>query len=942
MVDWAAYVRQRLDLTGLESWRQVEVVEDLAHQLEDAYREAIVGGASEAQARAEAERHIADWTVLSRQLAAGPRGRRPPVDRWSERADDRRADRGRAMRSIDRWRQDLVYGWRLIRRAPGVAAMAILSLAVGIGANTAIFSVMRALVFRPLDVPDATRLVTVTDPQASGAISGLESGDRTLLSYDEFVAIRAARGPAVTELAALGSSTLATPVAVGAAADGPPARVQLVSGSFFPLLGVAPAIGRTFGDDVDRARMASPVAVVSQRFWQRQYGDRADLAGASIRLRRTTFDVIGVMPARFTGVIVGDTPDVWVPVTMQEAITPSVDWLTTPPGSARRVMFLHALGRLAPGATVEQARSALNGALAQKLNADAAGIGDASRRRELVDAHLAVRDGRYGFSPLRAEYQRPLVVLMGLVALLLLLACANVANLQLARATGRQRELAMRIALGAGRRRLVRQLLTESLLIAAAGALLGLGLAWWGDRVLLRLAGGSTPIPLDTPIDAAVLAFTAAVTVVTGLLFGIVPALRTSGVDLNVVLRAAAPNLGGRRRLLWRWSAGQLLAGAQVALSLVLLFTAGLFVRSLRELGEVPLGYDASSLVEFRVTPTNDGVARAEAPSAIEEIVATMAAAPGVIAASFSSNGLFYGAELGSDVSFPGRETRQNDMSTRFDLVGPRYFATVGIPIRRGRDVVAADATGLPGCWINETAARDFFGDADPIGARMVAHFSFGDAEYEIRGVVADALANSVRDGVTRRFYLPYRNFGVPQAAGVVIVRTADDAAAAVSTLRQRFRDTHPASTTPTFYPVRQILALDFGRDRIIAALASVFGVCALALASFGLYGVLAYSASRRTSEIGLRLALGARRASVVALMLREAGAIVIGGAIAGVVTAILAGRVLDSLLFGLTGRDPATMTFASVVLFGVAAAAALAPTLRATRVDPLIALRRE
>jgi predicted permease len=683
---------------------------------------------------------------------------------------------------------------------------------------------------------------------------------------------------------------------------------------------------------------------VSDWFWRARLDADPRAVGRTIRIRQTTFEVIGVAPPGFTGLMVGGRAEIWVPLRMQEAVAPGRDWLTQPPGTARRTMFLHVVGRMKNGVSRDQAQTALNAALVRGLQAEAEQIADPERRKTLVNANLALRDARYGLSSLRAEYRQPLRVLMALVGLLLLLTCANVANLLLARATGRRRELALRVALGAGRARLIRQLLTESVMLAGFGAVAGLAIAYWGDRLLLRLASTTAaPIPLETPLDLTVLAFAAGLTLVTGILFGLAPAIRATAVDLNVVLRGTAANIAGATRHPGRWPLGKILAGAQVALSLLLLITAGLFVRTLQRLGDVPLGYEPDRLIQVRLNPLVDGYQQAAIGPLVETIAARIGTAPGVRGVTFSGNGLFYGRELGGPISVVGMTPPAGlEMDARYDLVAPGYFTRLGIPILAGRDVTAQDSTGLQGCWPTQTAARHFFKDENPIGRRIVTHFSFGDAEFEVRGVVGDTRTQSVRGDAERRIYLPYLASPVKPTDAVLQVRTAGEPASLVPALRGAIRETDPRLTAGTFYTVPDLIGTALAQDRLTAQLSTLFSVMAVVLATIGLYGVLSYGVGRRTGEIGVRLALGASRAGILGLIVREALVMTGLGLAAGVAAAWGATRLIETQLFGLTARDPLTFGAAVGLLLAVSLLAAVVPAWRGSRTNPLIALRTE
>jgi predicted permease len=938
MPDWRAYVRQRLHLPALRREREAEIVEDLARQLDDAYHDALKAGATEDDARRRAEQHVADWTALATQLSASPRQRETAIDRWNQHADDVALERRGRFSIVGALRQDVVYGLRMLRRSPAVTLMAALSLALGIGANTAIFSVMHALIYRPLPVPHAEQLVAISDPQSAGMLNGLENGERSIFSYHEFEGMRA-RNDVLDGLMAFMSEPLTEPVSTRDAADARRTSVKMTSGAYFSTLGVNAARGRTYGLDVESALMAHPVVVVSDRFWRDRLEADPDVTARTVRIRQTIFQVIGVMPASFSGAIVGESPDIWVPLTMQQGIEPGSDWLFQQPGAVRRTMFLHVMGRLKPGVTVEQANTAMNLAFKQSLEEEAASIADSEARRELLDSHVTVRDARLGISTLRGEYQAPLTALMALVGLLLLLACANVANLLLARASGRQRELAVRVAMGAVRARLIRQLLTESLLLAGLGAALGLGVAMLGVPVLLRLVSpDDVPVAIEAGLSRSVLAFTAGVAIVTGVLFGIAPALRATRTDLQTVFRATASNVAGAGS---RWPLGKLLAGVQVAIALVLLVSAGLFVRTLQNLSTVPLGYDPNPILLFELRPAASGFAPATVPAFFETLLPKFAAIPGVRAASLSDHGLFLDNDSGLNVSFPGyTPPAGTEMAARFDRLGPGFFGTLGIPIRAGRDVAPEDARAIPPCWLNETMARHFFAAQSPIGRRMTLHYSSGDADCEIAGVVADVRTHTLSAPMERRFYMPYFGGHRSLASGVFTVRTSGDPMAVAPEVRRILGESAPTLEPPEFHTIDNLIARRLVQKRMTARLSTVFGVLSLLLASVGLYGVLAYAVTRRTTEIGVRMALGAPRGRILGNVLKEALIVTVAGAIIGAGGALAATRLMGTMLFGLSPRDPATLAIALAALFSVAMLAAVGPAWRASRTDPLRALR--
>ncbi len=507
--------------------------------------------------------------------------------------------------------QDLRFAIRGLLKNPGFSSIAILTLALGIGANTALFSVMNALLLRDLPVRDPQQLVVLSDPGHSGMENGTETDVRFAYSYHEFEGLRD-NNQVFSDIFALQSFNSEVPVATSESGAGTPAEINMVSESYFSALGVQPMLGHAFGAEVDKGLGQFPQAVLSFAYWQQHLHQDPTAIGRKIRIRQTLFDVIAVMPREFTGIAVGDAPAIWVPLTMQQAVVPGSDWLTQPMDSVTRRMFLHVVGRLKPGVTLEQANASINVTFHNLLKADGEAIADASVRTQVTEGRIVSRDARHGLSELRKDYVKPLSVLMGLVGLLLLLACANVANLLLARATGRERELTVRVALGAGRGRLIRQLLTESVLLSAIGALAGLLVAQWGDELLLRMVSDtSAPVPLDVHVDWTVVAFTIGVTLLTGILFGLIPAIRATRLEMNLVLRGAARSIIGGERGSGRVPMGKILVAAQVAISLVLLVAAGLFVRNMENLARIPLGYEAEHLFMFRLNPKLDGYQQA-------------------------------------------------------------------------------------------------------------------------------------------------------------------------------------------------------------------------------------------------------------------------------------------------------------------------------------------
>jgi predicted permease len=841
-------------------------------------------------------------------------------------------------------RQDLRFALRAFAKNPAFSAIAILTLALGIGANTAIFSVINAVLLRTLPVPDPQQLVVLSDPEESGMFNGTTNGQRAIYSYHEFEGLRD-QNQIFTGIFTTNSQISRVPVSFGVSAESAgPADISTVSGGYFPVLEVQPFMGRTFGTEVDQGLGAHPMAVISHAFWERRMQRDPAAIGRKVRIRQTVFDVIGVMPPDFSGIMVGESPDLWIPLTMQEAVYPGRDFLTWNPGSVTKIMFLQVVGRLKPGVSLQQAQASINVTFQQVLHAEAGTLTDPKQQRDLMDQKILARDARHGLSVLRGEYKRPLAALMGLVGLVLLLACANVANLLLSRATSRQRELAVRTAMGASRGRLLRQLLTESLLLAGFGGILGLLFSVWADRLLLRMVSTDpAPVPLDVHLDPRVLVFTVVVTLLTGILFGIAPALRATRLDLNQILRGASSAIRGGQRGAARLPMGKLLVGAQVAISVLLLVAAGLFVRSLQKLTSVELGYDAEHLQLFRMDPVLDGYKPAAVHQLYRELLSKFAAIPGVRGVTLSENGLFFGTESADQISILGYTPKAGqEMEARFDQIGPNYFSTIGIPVLMGRDVTLDDMGGQRHCWINQTMSRYYFAQESPIGRHLVDEYPDSRAECEVVGVVADAKYNGLRGETPRRFYVPFMNPIGETSRAVFEIRYAGAGTAVSAALRQAVHETDGTLDPLEIRTIPGLIDRRLVRDRLTARLSSFFGTVALLLACIGLYGVLSYNVGRRTSEIGVRMALGAQRGDILRLILSEALLVTLLGAAIGVGVAFAATRVLESLLYGVTARDPMTLAGAALALLVVAALAAAVPAWRASRVHPMAALRYE
>lgn len=837
--------------------------------------------------------------------------------------------------------QDIRFALRSLAKKPAFSAIAILTLALGIGANTAIFSVINAVLLRTLPVRDPQQLVSLTDPEVAAFMMGSQSGQRDLMSYHEFEGLRDSN-TVFSSMFAQQSRAAQAPVSFSSAETGSPTTVLMVSGGYFSTLGVDAIRGNTFGTEVDQGQGAHPVAVLSYEFWQQRMGGDPAAIGRQLRIRQIVFEIVGIAPPDFTGVMVGESPQVWIPLTMRQAIYPSLDVLTWHPGSVTKVMFLQVVGRMKPGVNVTQANASINVTYKQLLTVDANTIADPDQRKGFMNSFLVARDARHGLSVVRGEYEKPLDILMALVGLLLLLACANVANLLLARATGRNREIAVRLALGASRSRLMKQLLTESVIVAFAGGLLGLAFAQWADRLLLHMVSqGPSALPLDTAPDWRILSFTIAASLLTGVLFGLAPAMRATKLDLNNVLRGAGRSITGTEG--GRLPMGKVLVAVQVAISLLLIVAAGLFVRSLQKLTSTQFGYDPEGMVMFRLVPGTAGYRGPAALQLYKNLVEKLSAVPGVTGVTISENGLLYGRDSNDNISILGYTPKSGqEMEADWDEIGTHYFSTVGIPVLMGRDVSAEDANGQHSCWINQTMSKYYFGTDSPLGREIKDLYPETPYSCQIVGVVGDAKYNGLRGATQRRFYASFFSGIESPGDGTFEIRFSGSGTSVTSAIRQIIHQSDANLDPPDFHTISDLVEKQLLRDRLTARLSAFFGIVALFLASLGLYGVLSYNVSRRTSEIGVRMALGAQRGNVLGLIVREALLITLIGAAVGLGASYAATRVLSTLLFGLTAQDPITFGSATVVLLAVATLAALIPAWRASRVDPITALRWE
>jgi len=889
-----------------------ELRSELDFHLEQQTKELVARGMDPARAREAAVRAMGD------------------LSRYEEECRDTRGTRG-----LEVFLQDLRYGVRTLRLDPVFTAIAVLTLAVGIGANTAIFTLADALLVRNLSVRAPDELVLVGNPARTNSLSeGSVRGDLlSLPMYRELVA----HGRAFSGILASGR---AGRVVVGdvRAAEPEYAIGRLVSGNYFEVLGVAAGHGRTFGAEDDR-RGVAPVVVISDDFWSRRFARDPRAVGGTLLLNGRTFTVVGVARRGFLGDIAGVSIDFWAPIAVQPQLNRGRDFL-----DRWDIDWLLLIGRRAPGVSYAAAERNLKETFARVTRTRADGAIDPNLLDMPEDQReLEVAPGGAGASALRARYAQPLRALAGIVALVLLIACVNVASLLLARADARQKEIDVRLALGAGRGRLVRQLLTESLLLALAGGACGLAVAFWSGRVLLTLVGVRPSAALFARPEPRVLAFTLVVSLLTGLLFGLVPALRATRKGIASALRQRARGVVGRRRGTGGgWPIGKVLVVTQLALCLLLLTSAGLFLRTLLNLRRVDLGYRTEHLLLLDVDPLSGGVEPDDFGGFIDRMLARLAELPGVEAVTFSENGLFSGTESATRIAIVGRpEPAEGENEVSFDEAGPRYFATVGIPIRRGRDIAASDRAGAPlVAVVNEAMAKQLFPGSDPLGQRF-HEVTKPDVVYTVVGVAADAHDHDLRRPVDPRYYTAAMQSG-PELSRFVFEVKAAQPQALVAPVRAALHAQHPGMAIIALGPIEENLAEIVRSDGLVAKLSSAFGLVALLLAAIGLYGVISQGVARRTNEIGVRLVLGAKQRGVLAMVVGETLRLALVGTVCGLPAAILGGRLIATRLFGVSAHDLPTLAVAVGTLVVIAVVAGAVPGLRASPLEPTVALRHE
>jgi predicted permease len=822
--------------------------------------------------------------------------------------------------------KDLRFAVRTLARSPMFTAMAVVSLGLGLGSNTAIFSLLDQVLLRPLPVREPERLALLRQPGTNiGWVWGANA-----FSYLMYKELR--------ERNQVFEDTIARfpiPLNLQTGNDAETVTAEIVSGNYFQVLGVGAELGRTLTPSDDVTPGGHPVVVLSHPFWKRRFGGDPRIVNSTLRINGYPMTVVGVSQPGFKGTEVGREAQVFVPVMMKAQVTPTWNGLDN-----RRVLWLNVIGRLKPGVSLQTARANLTTLYKPMLEQELATMPfplDDRLKKIFLAKEIAVEDGSAGMARLRLETRTPLYILMSLVGLVLLIACANVANLLIARSAARQKEVAVRLALGAGRWALLRQLLVEAGVLAALGGLLGLVSATWTIEALVRFLPPDQMPAISTSLDGRVLSFSFALALVTGLLFGLLPAWQASRAEVAAALKdQAAPVIPGGRA----WSR-KALVSAQVALSMLLLAGSGLFLRSLENLRRVDVGFNTENLVTFQVDASLAGYKPDQTRRSYAALNEKLAAAPGVTAATVSQGGILTGDSSTSTINIEGYQPKEGqDMNPQVNGVGPGFFKAMGIPLLMGREFTPADAFGARKvAVVNQTFVKRFFGGENPIGRR----FGFGHDKPEVTivGVANDSKYVGLRDEPIRFVYIPYQQFD-DLAGASFYVRTPLGAEAMARVIRAAVREAAPGMAVSNLITMERQIDQALMAERLVALLCTAFGVLAALLAAVGLYGVTAYSVGRRTREIGIRMALGARRRAVLGLVLREIAWLAGAGILAGLPLALGLTRLAKTFLYGLEPHDPVSLALAALLMAGVAFLAGWAPAWRAARVDPLVALRYE
>jgi predicted permease len=830
------------------------------------------------------------------------------------------------------WR-DLSFAVRTLRRSPLFAGMAVLSLALGIGATTAIFSLVDQVLLRMLPVRDPGRLVLLHrqyNPQGNSTSDNFES----VFSYPMYRELRD-RDPAYSGVIARAFAR----VAVAYRGETKAASAEVVSGNFFQVLGAGPAIGRTFTAEDDITPGGHPVVMLSHNYWSTRFGNDPAILNQPIAINGQPMVVIGVSGAGFYGLQRGSTPDLFVPITMQKTVRPTWNVLDD-----RQFRWLNIFARLKPEFDLNQAQAATSvlyrSILESELAQNPKMIGK-NEREKFLNHRVEVRLAAEGINGLRRKWEKPLSAVMAMIGLVLLITCANIAGLMLARAAGRQREMAIRLALGASRWTLVKQLLLEALLLSVAAGLLGLVGALWSSEALIRvLPSDLSGTWLKASLDLRLLGFTTVLSGVCCVLFGLIPALQASRPDVATTLKDQVTQMsptGGATRL------RQLMVTAQVAFSLVLLVGAGMFAESLFRLMNADLGFHTEQLLTISVDATPSRPELSSAVAFYTELQDRLGAIGGVVSAGASTSGPFSGNSASGNITVDGYRAAPDEATgAEFSAIGPNFFQALRIPLRAGREFGERDNASAPkAVVVNEAFVKRYFGTENPIGRRLM----FGGSnrpvfDREIVGVVTNSQTD-VRTPAKETIYYPYAQWVKPERL-VYYIRTAGAEAPVAPQVRSLIRSIDPGVVVGDPQPMTVLVRNSMYTDRLLAILSTAFGVLATLLAAVGLYGVVGYAVARRTAEIGVRMALGALPGDVMRMVLWEAARMVAGGVLVGLAGAIALERLLRSQLFGVQRADAGLLIGAAALLALITVAAAFLPAWRASRIDPMVALKYE
>jgi putative ABC transport system permease protein len=898
LLDWKAFVRERLRLPALAPEREARIVREIAAQLEDFYREALAAGASEADAEAHARRQIVDWQQLARDVVLAERlHRRPAVERLAERVEAINPSKGGVLQMLADMLRDARYGVRQLTKSPGFAAVAILTLALGIGATSAMFSVINGVLLRPLPFPDADALVRVNEvvPQ----YGRLSVAPATFLDWraqnTSFERIVALQSGSATFTGANGAERLTN---------------ALVSWDFFDMARVPPMLGRTFREDED-VPGRNDVLILSHAMWQQRFGGDRTVIGRAITLNGTPATIVGVMPPEFQ---FPRDAEYWTPIALDR---------TKP---SRGAHFLAVIARLKSGVPVAQAATEMK-MISERLASQYPKEG-AEESAEVIPLLEQIVGGA----------RQSLLALLAAVGVVVLIACANVANLLLVRASVREKEIAIRTALGAGKARLIRQMLAESLVLALGGGTLGILLAFGVLRPIQTLSAGSIPRVQDIAIDGPVLLFACAVSVATGILFGLAPAWQASRAGIAGIIKEGGRSSSGGGG---RWMRNALLV-AEVALSIVLLVGAVLLLRSFDRVTRVDPGFRAESVLAFRVSLPQASYREDHNQIAFfDRLITRLEQLPGVRAAGMIQTLPMRGGYFLSFTVQGRAEPRPGDEpSANHRVVSPHYFAALGIPLKRGRLLTAEDTESSPMvAVIDEAFAARHFANEDPIG-RGLDIGNGTDGSYRIVGVVGNVHHGGLEASATPTMYVPLRQD--MRNSMWIVVGTDRDPVQLIPAARQAVREIDPALPAYAMTPLRDVIMESVAQRRFSMLLLSAFALTALFLAGVGIYGVVGYSVSQRTQEIGVRLAIGAERRDVLTLVVGGGMKLAIAGVALGLAGAAALAQLITTMLFNVTPFDPATYAVTATLLLAIAAVACYVPARRAMNVDPLVAIRQE